>query len=437
MRFPFSPAHICGFVVAAVLALTMPLVSSGQQAPAPPQPPAGVTVTDLGDLGANQTIDIPNLSITNGQNLWFKFRLTTDITQDSWLNIDTPRATFNSELGLYNEYMNRVATDDYSGGGPSASNSASAAAIAFGGGSGLRLGEDGAGWTAGRLDTGWNEELHDATNCLDVGFQRPYLSAGVYYLVLLGYPGNFCSSPNPAFVVTTSFSGTGTTRLRLRTGQVPTTLWNEWYHGYYAGYTPALAQAVEGSGPLSTILGATGSTARHIFKIRICDPAAFRVTATMTHYYGGAEGAKLFLFDSQGRGVLGINNTSANDTNLVPPPGFPLSAGDYYIAVSSNCSGQTGWQHVPYDAAFRALWDFSLAASSNQTIAPNGTGGANPAAYSGLASDCHGNLLFRLTLVGACHIPTGGSCRADFDGSGALSTQDIFDFLNAWFAGCP
>jgi hypothetical protein len=28
-------------------------------------------------------------------------------------------------------------------------------------------------------------------------------------------------------------------------------------------------------------------------------------------------------------------------------------------------------------------------------------------------------------------------CRADFNGSGAANIQDIFDFLSAWFAGCP
>jgi hypothetical protein len=28
-------------------------------------------------------------------------------------------------------------------------------------------------------------------------------------------------------------------------------------------------------------------------------------------------------------------------------------------------------------------------------------------------------------------------CHADFDGSGSLSAQDIFDYLNAWFAASP
>jgi hypothetical protein len=27
--------------------------------------------------------------------------------------------------------------------------------------------------------------------------------------------------------------------------------------------------------------------------------------------------------------------------------------------------------------------------------------------------------------------------RADFNGMDGINVQDIFDFLNAWFAGCP
>jgi hypothetical protein len=28
-------------------------------------------------------------------------------------------------------------------------------------------------------------------------------------------------------------------------------------------------------------------------------------------------------------------------------------------------------------------------------------------------------------------------CQADFNHSGAVNSQDFFDFLNAFFAGCP
>jgi hypothetical protein len=30
-----------------------------------------------------------------------------------------------------------------------------------------------------------------------------------------------------------------------------------------------------------------------------------------------------------------------------------------------------------------------------------------------------------------------GAAAADFNRDGVIAVQDIFDFLNAWFAGCP
>ena len=42
--------------------------------------------------------------------------------------------------------------------------------------------------------------------------------------------------------------------------------------------------------------------------------------------------------------------------------------------------------------------------------------------------------------VSCTPVPAGGPnpcCAADFDDSGAITVQDIFDFLQAWFAGCP
>jgi hypothetical protein len=38
-------------------------------------------------------------------------------------------------------------------------------------------------------------------------------------------------------------------------------------------------------------------------------------------------------------------------------------------------------------------------------------------------------------ILDSCEI--GNPCRADFNGDHTVSVQDIFDFLNAWFAGSP
>jgi len=35
------------------------------------------------------------------------------------------------------------------------------------------------------------------------------------------------------------------------------------------------------------------------------------------------------------------------------------------------------------------------------------------------------------------HAWFSGERDADFNGSGAISVQDLFDFLRAWFTGCP
>jgi len=48
--------------------------------------------------------------------------------------------------------------------------------------------------------------------------------------------------------------------------------------------------------------------------------------------------------------------------------------------------------------------------------------------YLGDGTIC--NPLSRTGALNAC-------CRADFNNSGAVSVQDLFDFLGAWFAGCP
>lgn len=399
-----------------------------QSCPAPPAPPPDEI--DLGDIGIDQTITSDFIPIAADQNVWFRFRLTDAITPASWFNIDTSRSTINTELGLYNEWSYRVGSDDYSGGGITLANS-TASALTFGGGSGERLGEDGVGWFGARIDTGWNQDSVTVP-----GGWRPYLGAGVYHAVVVGYNADFNQDPNPNFDVSTNFTGSGLVRLRLRTGRVPPERWNEYHHGADAGYSPGTAALVEGSGPLTTILGFFNPGERDIYRFRICDPANFTVTATPTLSWGNLYGARLFLLDADGRGVLGVNHTIAGaETTLTVPPGMSLSPGEYYLAVSSNCGGRDGYQAVPYDASCNALWDFSNSATWNMPIPPNGTGQANPMLYSGRQSDCVNNsdyYFVRLSLTGACHLPARPACPVDFDGDGREGLGDFAEFQNCF-----
>lgn len=410
--------------IALCLLLVMVSSAHAQQAPAKPAPPANVI--DLGDVGIGQTVVSADLPITNGQNIWFSFRLTEAVTPDTWLNIDTSRSTINTEIGMYNEWAHCVLSDDFSGGGLTLANSTSAA-LTFGGGSGERLGEDGAGWVGGRMDTGWNE--YGAS-------WRPYLRSGTFYICVVGYNADFSQCPNPNWQVSTNYLGTGIVRLRIRSGMVPTTRWNEYHHGADAGDTPGGAQIINGSGTLESILCTYLPGERDIFKFRICDPANFRVVATPTLQWGDLYNARLFLFDSTGRGVLGINNSAGGDTVLAPPAGVQLQAGEYYLAVSSRCGGIDGFQAVPYDAQGQALWNFAESSSWNRTMPPNGTGAANPMYVSGRQADCHSNsyaFFVRLRLTGACRIEP---CQADLDRDGTIEVQDLFLYLDAFFSGC-
>lgn len=418
--------------LAAVCACLLAESTRAQPAPVPPTPPAGVEIIHLGDIGIGDTRVSDTFPIAGQQNIWFSFRLTEAITPETWLNIDTTGSTIDTEIGLYDRWTFRNTDDDRSGGGMTPQAASIAPALTFGGGSGKRLGEDGVNWFGGRIDTGWNER--DAGSDIGGGW-RPRLPPGLYYVVVVGFDADFGQSPNPNFIVSTNFIGSGSIRLRLHTGTVPPTTWSEYHHGGDAGSVPSAAQTVTGHGPLTAILGAFHEGERDCFKIRICDPAIFRATATLTKPQGNAVPAQLFLFDSDGRGRLGINSTSSGDTTLSLPAGVTLAPGDYYLAVSTNCGGLDGFRAVPYDASLNALWDFSNPNNSNRVIAPNGTGQNNPVSFTGRQSQCVSNadfLFHRLSLIGACHVPEKASCPVDFDGDGEQKLIDYAEFQNCF-----
>lgn len=426
---------LCG----AVAVMFVAVQARAQPAPTPPPPPVGEI--DLGDFHIGDTIVSEFVSITNGQNVWFRFRLLDGVTPKSWLNLDTSGSTItggaamNTELGLYDSYSYMLLNDDISGGGQSLTSSL-AAAISCGGGSGERLGDDLGNWVGGRIDVGWNEKG---------AVWQSTLRPGVYHVCIVGFDADFSQSPNPNWIVSSSFQGTGSVRLRLKSGHVPATTWSEKHNGEDAGDSLETAQVVEGHGPLSRILATFGPGGTDMFKIRICDPANFSVVATSTLQWGNAYSSRLQLFDAEGRGVLSINGTTGATTTLSPPAGTNLVAGDYYLAVLSNCAGMSGFSAGAYAADGNVIWNFANAPSWNVSIPPNGTGASHPLGFFGRQSDCINNsyaYFVRLGLTGACHVAPAG-CPADLDNGtgqgtpdGGVTIDDLLFFLTQFEEGC-
>ena len=87
----------------------------------------------------------------------------------------------------------------------------------------------------------------------------------------------------------------------------------------------------------------------------------------------------------------------------------PLAAGSYAVGVSDNVRTTAG--SIALDGELTLL-------AGGAAVLPSGEGAAG-----GLAA-------YGFTI-------TAPPCPADFNGSTDLTVQDIFDFLAAYFAGCP
>lgn len=399
---------------------------------AQPGNPGPANYTELGNVGIGQAVSSPEIQVAAGAVVWFRFQLTTAVRpRANWLDLDTsgPTTLDNPWMAIYDARANRIREDDNSGGSTGTPDNERAAAMSFGGGSGQRISGLDPDWGGGRMST---------------GSFGPTLEAGVYWVGIAASAADF-QDPNPTWTAATDSTESGTVRLKISTGLVASTVWNEEDHGPDAGHAPETALAISGSGPLTTILCNFLPTTRDMFKIRICDGASFQAVASSTTGAGGIYRSRLFLFDAGGRGVLAINNTLPNtDTTLTRPASMPpLASGDYYLAVSSRCSaavinGTSFGQPVPYDATHQALWDFT--GHDNVTIAPNGPGSANPMVYWGRLASCESTYYTRITLAGACYLNDGsgpGPCPGDLDGDGVIALQDLAILLAAFATTCP
>ncbi len=401
---------------------------------AQPGNPGPTEFVDMGSIGIGANV-YQTATVDVGGHVWFKINLaaTIDPTRN-WLELDMsgPTTLTNPDLAVYDARANRIFVNNDSGGSCGTDTNSLAPALSIGGGSGLRLSRAlGGTYNGGRIST---------------GADSPSLGAGTYWVVVTASVGSF-PDPNPTWGATPNSVLAGTVGLRVSTGTVAPTTWNEAQNSVDAGSLLDTAQVATGRGTLSNILCTYPVASRDMFKFRIRDGANFSATAAVSGFDGGQYQVRLFLFDSTGRGIAAINKTTANtDTTLTRPAGTPaLPEGEYYLAISSNCGGfSTGGVDygpaVPFTATDQVMWSFT---SNNASIAPTAEGAASPLSYWGRQSDCQNpnGYFANITLVGAEYIDAG--CPADVDdGSGtgtpdeAVTIEDLLYFLTRYEGGC-
>lgn len=392
--------------------------------------------TDLGTISLGATVDSGEVSLPLERFVWFRFELAESITPSTaWLDMDTfgPGVIANCEVALFDSQGTLIAEDNDSGGNGADQGPLWPAAMSFGSGSGLRVTNEPPG---GTFSDGWS-----AAN----------LDPGVYWACVAAYDAGFDDS----WSVSVSSSATGAVRLKISTGHAEPTRWNERWSGTDAGILPPTAAVVRGQGELTTILCGFTEQKRSVdtFRIRICDPAAFRVEAEATTVNtdggagsgngGGGWGLRLYLFDAESHPVLGVNRTGGSDneatpriTTLEPLSPAQLTPGEYYLSVSPNCGGLNGQEASPYGAG-GPMFIFG-AVPSNQTVTPNGPGAGQPVVNWGRIGDCSlaDSFIARLTLSGVCYVED--PCPADLAAPfGILNFFDLAAYIARYNAGCP
>lgn len=157
---------------------------------------------------------------------------------------------------------------------------------------------------------------------------------------------------------------------------------------------------------------------------------AYRVRVTGTDHCGNSKTVSRDIIIDNTRPVAAITS--------------PTSCGNVsgLVTITGNVSdaNMAGWT-LQYTGGDAAGWVTIASGSSNVsgTLATWNTTGLRPCAYSlrliagdaaGVNCSGHNNQTEMLVSVNV-------GCPADFNRSGAVSVQDIFDFLNEYFIGCP
>ncbi len=257
----------------------------------------------------------------------------------------------------------------------------------------------------------------------DQNGQNGNLAAGDYIVSVSQYNTIFAD----AYAVTSSGTASGTFVITARgTDNTPTPPgpgeWSEVYAGGDAGELPDGAQVCAGSGALTTIIGRLTADEADMYKIEICDAAAFSAT-TVGH---STIDTQLFLFNSAGKGVAS-NDDEVNGATLQSALSslFVTAPGTYFLAISQ-------YNRDPDDGAGGFLWE-NL--PFREERAPNGPSASSSVAHWTAGGGGGGS--YSVALTGACFV--GPSfCPADFNHDHAVDFFDFDDFIVCFEGGaCP
>jgi hypothetical protein len=235
------------------------------------------------------------------------------------------------------------------------------------------------------------------------------LPAGTYFIALGTYNTDFL----PNFSAVSDGDGGDFHLSILQTVvTVPADVWDEGVNGGGdAGQTLATAQTVGGTGTLTAITGAFGVNDVDMYKINICDTAAFSASTAASP---GAPDTEMFLFRLDGTGVV-MNDDSSGPvrwSQIDASSGAVTATGNYYLAVSRYDQDPTsGGVEIWLDEPFAAQRIPDGAASSG---AVDGWNGANGTTAS-----------YRIDLAGVCRATAGPVCgAADVGGTGGVAGAD-------------
>ncbi len=170
---------------------------------------------------------------------------------------------------------------------------------------------------------------------------------------------------------------------------------------------------------------------------------------------GGPESVAVGDFNADGRPDLAVANYLSHNVSVLlnaSTASYPAPTIIQQPRASQNVqAGQTAGFSVIADGHGRTLtyqWRKNgvaianggrISGATSPTLTITQTISSDTATYDVrvIGPGCFGSELVTTSTAGTITVIGNPACTADFNHDGAVNSQDFFDFLNAFFAGCP